>query len=297
MMDTFHRASPVEAISETLSKLVFHPMEYVGERMGKFFAGAISAVPFWIQPFLLILLFVFGFLALFGYRIRTPFVSIEPAPRPRIDSPQRVFVQEQAIIERPPAPIVPVTSRDASTSTDDLEDYILQQEQEQRQEERRGSRLLGSPPRSRTDWRYIRDLVIQALSLLYLKTLQLLSKLLRETPSAVVPYDDRVDLIWEHQLVEEPRPILPEQEVIYPQPQLQDQEQRLHVPNKEPLLAFPEQEVIYPQAQEVSPPEEPPHVLPEQEVVCPQRQQAEVGARGAGDGDGYEISKMRNNKA
>ena len=110
--------------SETTSKLIFHSMEYIGDRLGKFFGGLLGDVPWLLKPFLLVIICTFLLLAIFRYRIRTPFISIEPSPHRPV-----IYPNGNHPIQAPPANeeicVQPPQERsDATTSTDDFEEYL-----------------------------------------------------------------------------------------------------------------------------------------------------------------------------
>jgi hypothetical protein len=121
IMDPFYTHSPIIAISETFSKLLFHPVGYIGGQIGDFFAGIVAAVPFWLKPLIILFVFVFGFFGIFRYKISTPFLTIEPVQLPQIEDQRRI---ENQLMERPPAAIVRAAMRDASTSTEDFEEFL-----------------------------------------------------------------------------------------------------------------------------------------------------------------------------
>ena len=164
----------MEAISEGAARFFLHPIGYVGAKMGSFLDGITSAFPFWIRPLLLVMIFIWIFLALFPYRIRTPFLSIEPASRPQLPPPPQEAVA---------GPIVPLHSCDVATDTDDLEDFVRRQEmhaegEAYREAESVRPRLL----QAESSLRRLSSLCLHYISIMSTLTLYYLSKVLREVP-------------------------------------------------------------------------------------------------------------------
>lgn len=131
MLDPFWSVNPLEAISRSFSRLVFAPFGYVGEKIGQFVGGIIKGIPFWLQPLLVILLFGFVFLSLFGYRVVSPFLTIEPARRHylehRPNSPAEHAIKDRTrneIMQKPDGKLMK-SIRNASTDMDGFEDFLL----------------------------------------------------------------------------------------------------------------------------------------------------------------------------
>jgi hypothetical protein len=135
MSDPFWSVNPLEAISKSFSVLVFAPFDYIGDKLGKFLGGIIGGIPFWLQPLLLLFVFGFFFMSIFGYRIVCPFFTIEPVPvRPyyleqsrgmnAIEPANRpVERNSNELLERPERKIMK-SIKDASTDMDDFENYL-----------------------------------------------------------------------------------------------------------------------------------------------------------------------------
>jgi len=120
LIDPIWSTLPVEAVSQTFSVLIFSPLGYIGEKCGDFLKGVLSGIPILLKPFVLVLVILLIFISISKFRIWTPFLSIEPSWGLPLPSPVR-----NEIMERPDGPVVRANSRDQTTDTDDLEDYIL----------------------------------------------------------------------------------------------------------------------------------------------------------------------------
>ena len=73
--------SPLAAAGETIALLFFSPLEGIGSNLGKFCLKLFQSVNYLMQPvvFMFVMIFILSFIAmLLKYRIRLPFVTIEP---------------------------------------------------------------------------------------------------------------------------------------------------------------------------------------------------------------------------
>lgn len=76
--------SPAAAAAESLAELFFSPLDLIGNYIGKFCSQLFKHLSYFMQPFVFVSLLCFLLLIicmLFRYRIRLPFVCIEPVDR------------------------------------------------------------------------------------------------------------------------------------------------------------------------------------------------------------------------
>jgi len=129
MVDPFWSVNPLEAISRSFSVLIFAPFEYIGGKIGLFLGGIIGGIPFWLQPLLIIIIFGLAFISIFGYRVVSPFLTLEPARREYLEhrpiSPSNAITNEarQELVERPERKVMK-SIRNAATDMDGFEEFL-----------------------------------------------------------------------------------------------------------------------------------------------------------------------------
>ncbi|XP_021948157.1 chloride channel CLIC-like protein 1 isoform X2 [Folsomia candida] len=174
MTDPFWSVNPLEAISQSFTVLVFAPFGYIGDKIGLFFKGIISGIPFWLQPLLVLLIFGFTFMSLFGYRVVSPLFTIEPArrgdncgPAPS-GSPAITDRIKNELVERPERKVMK-SIRDAQTDMDGFENYLDGTDQAEMRSSRR-------------PWLPL-CIIFERISALWFFIVNLLDAILRQSPT------------------------------------------------------------------------------------------------------------------
>merc|ERR1712004_960393 len=80
-VNAFLEVTPLMAATECMSKVILHPLDHLGDKLGLFFSGVLSSnsylASFGVLTFSFCILVLFV-VTLSGYSIKLPFISIEP---------------------------------------------------------------------------------------------------------------------------------------------------------------------------------------------------------------------------
>ena len=80
-VNAFLEVTPLMAATECISKVILHPLDHLGDKLGLFFSGVLSSnsylASFGVLTFSFCILVLFV-VTLSGYAIKLPFISIEP---------------------------------------------------------------------------------------------------------------------------------------------------------------------------------------------------------------------------
>ena len=103
-VNAFLEVTPLMAASECISKVILHPLEHLGDKLGLFFSGVLSSnsylASFGVLTFSFCILVLFV-VTLSGYSIKLPFISIEPtkATVPTLSDDQAKHITFQELEE------------------------------------------------------------------------------------------------------------------------------------------------------------------------------------------------------
>ena len=136
-VDAFLEVTPLMAATECISKVVLHPLEHLGDKLGLFFSGVLSSNSYLASVG--VLTFSFCILVLFvvtvtGYSIKLPFISIEPTakvPTNHGDRPAQLSLED---FEELKALILSLKSDTKSIETLPEKEAIVEETKEEKNE-------------------------------------------------------------------------------------------------------------------------------------------------------------------
>jgi len=101
-VNAFLEVTPLMAASECISKVILHPLEHLGDKLGLFFSGVLSSnsylASFGVLTFSFCILVLFV-VTLSGYSIKLPFISIEPTKATLSDDQAKHIITFQELEE------------------------------------------------------------------------------------------------------------------------------------------------------------------------------------------------------